>query len=215
MIGGIYGIQYQRPKISSDVYAAEVNVTPVNDAPVVDPIPDQEVEEGAAFTDINLDGFVADVETSDELITWTYTEATYLVVSIVDRVAAITVPVDWTGSDTIVFTATDDDATTPLSASDTMIFTVSPGTGIVFYKSISIKAYPNPNEGRFIIELSEVLNDEIMLQVFTIRGELVINSKQRILDNNLELNIQDQPSGNYFIRLISTDFKEIIQITKH
>ncbi|GAI79116.1 unnamed protein product, partial [marine sediment metagenome] len=165
---------------------------------------------------INLDDYVADVETSDELITWAYTGDTHLQVSIVDRVASITVlQQDWTGSDTIVFIATDDDAITPLSASDTVIFTVTPmGTGITHYKVLSIKAYPNPSEGLLIIELSEVLNGEILLQVFTVQGELVMNSKQRMLDNHLELNIQDQPSGNYFIRLISPDFTETVQITK-
>ncbi|GAI93656.1 unnamed protein product, partial [marine sediment metagenome] len=110
----------------SAVFAAEVTVTPVNDAPVIDPIPDQEITEGSLFTDINLDDFVEDVETSDALITWTYSDDTYLQVTIVDRVANITVPhQDWTGSDTIIFIATDDDATTPLSDSDTVIFTVS------------------------------------------------------------------------------------------
>jgi len=200
---------------SSEVYAADVAITPVNDVPVMDFIPDQEIEEGSLFTDINLDDCVEDVETPDELITWAYAENSHLQVSIVDRVATIILPQeDWTGGDTIVFIATDDDTISQLSASDTVIFTVTPGTGIAFYKSLNMKAYPNPTEGLITIELSEVLNGEILLQVFTVKGELVMNSKQKILDKHLELNIQDRPSGNYLIRLISPDFTETFQITK-
>jgi len=187
-----------------------------NTPPVVSDIPGESIAEGDTFNTINLDDYVADVETSDELITWTYTGDTHLHVEIEARVATITVlQQGWTGSDTIVFIATDDDATAPLSASDTVIFTVNPtGTGITFYKALSMKAYPNPSEGILTIELSEVLNGEILLQVFTVQGELVMNSKQRMFDNHLELNIQDQPSGNYFIRLISQDFTAIIQVTR-
>jgi len=42
-------------------------------------------------------------------------------------VATITIPsVNWNGSETITFTATDDDATSPLSASNAATFTVTP-----------------------------------------------------------------------------------------
>ena len=198
----------------SDSDAAIFTVISVNDAPAVSDIPDQVIVEGNTFTDINLDNYVTDDETVDKNISWTYMETTQLMVSIVDRVAAITVPADWTGSDTIVFIATDDNATTPLSSSDTVIFTVTLGTGIASHQTISIKAYPNPNEGSFFIELSEMLKGEIILQVFTVHGELVKNSVHKMLDNHLEMNIQDQPSGNYFIRLQSADFIETIQITK-
>ena len=81
-----------------------------NSAPVVSDIPNQTRAEGSAFATINLDNYVADNETSDANIVWTYTPASpqYLNVSISNRVATIT-PKDanWNGSETITFVAND------------------------------------------------------------------------------------------------------------
>ncbi len=83
-----------------------VNLNPVNEAPVVSGIPDQTIAEGATFATIILDDYVADVDNADSQITWTYTGNTALTVSIVNRVATITIPsADWNGSETITFTA--------------------------------------------------------------------------------------------------------------
>ncbi|MBP1668025.1 MAG: hypothetical protein H6Q21_391, partial [Bacteroidetes bacterium] len=110
----------------SDSDNATFTVTAVNDAPVVTDIPDQTIVEGSSFTTINLDGYVSDVETPDASIVWTYSGNDGLLVSIVNRVATISAPNDnWNGSRTITFTATDNDATNPLSASDNATFTIT------------------------------------------------------------------------------------------
>ena len=104
-----------------DEDAATFMVTPVNDAPVVTDIPDQTILEGESFTTINLDDYVSDVDNPDNEITWSYSGNIELAVSIDDRVATITAPVDWTGSETITFRATDPDG---LWDEDAAIFTV-------------------------------------------------------------------------------------------
>ena len=110
----------------SDPYSVDVTVTPINDEPVITKIPDQNIALGDTFLIVPLDTFVTDVETLDSLIAWTINGNSELLVQIVDRVAIITVPeASWTGSDTIIFTATDDDASNPLSKSDTAVFTVT------------------------------------------------------------------------------------------
>ncbi|MBN2273769.1 MAG: T9SS type A sorting domain-containing protein, partial [Bacteroidales bacterium] len=77
------------------------------------------------FATISLDDYVEDIETTDASIVWTFSGNTDLNVSIDDRVATIGIPDEnWNGSETITFTATDDDAS-PLSASDDATFTVS------------------------------------------------------------------------------------------
>ena len=92
------------PKSGSAIIT--VNLNPVNEAPVVSDIPDQTIAEGATFTTISLDGYVADVDNADSEITWTSAGNTALTVSIVNRVATITIPsADWNGSETITFTA--------------------------------------------------------------------------------------------------------------
>ncbi|MCP4632537.1 MAG: hypothetical protein GY855_06385, partial [candidate division Zixibacteria bacterium] len=92
---------------SSDL--ATFTITAGNDAPVVSDIPDQTFSEGSTFTAINLDDYVTDVDNLDTEISWSFSGATDLSISInVDRVATITAPdADWFGSEMITFTATD------------------------------------------------------------------------------------------------------------
>lgn len=102
---------------------ATFTVDAVNDAPVVTDIPDQEVDAGDDFIQIDLDDFVEDVETPDSAIDWSYSGAIDLVVDITDRIATITYDTGWSGSETITFTATDAGG---LYDSDAAAFTVNP-----------------------------------------------------------------------------------------
>ena len=63
---------------------------------------------GSTFATINLDDYVSDLDNTDAEMTWTASGNTELTVAIVDRVATITIPdIDWNGSETITFRATD------------------------------------------------------------------------------------------------------------
>ena len=89
---------------------ATFTVTSVNAPPVVGDIPNQMVAEGSTFSTITLDTYVADGDNTDAQMTWTYSGNTALTVSIVNRIATITIPnMDWYGSETITFRATDPD----------------------------------------------------------------------------------------------------------
>jgi hypothetical protein len=99
------------PGLLFDEDSATFTVTGLNDAPVVSDIPDQTIVEGASFTTINLDDYVSDVDHAKTELIWSASGNTLLGVSIVDRVATITIPgADWYGSETITFKATDLDA---------------------------------------------------------------------------------------------------------
>jgi len=103
--------------------AAVFTVAAVNDVPVVSDIPGQTINEGSAFTTINLDNYVSDIDNTDAQMTWTYSGNVQLTVSIVNRVATISIPnIDWHGSETITFRATD-----PLGLwdDDSAMFTVT------------------------------------------------------------------------------------------
>ncbi len=102
---------------------ATFTVTAVNDPPVVSGIPDQTIAEGSTFATINLDDYVTDVDNTDAQMTWTYSGNSELTVSIVARVATITLPsLDWNGAETITFRATDPGA---LYGEDSATFTVT------------------------------------------------------------------------------------------
>jgi len=95
----------------------------VNQPPVVTGIPDQTITEGSSFATIALDNYVADPDNTDTQMTWTYSGNTALTVSIVDRVATIGIPnVNWNGSETITFRATDPGS---LFDEESAIFTVT------------------------------------------------------------------------------------------
>ncbi len=83
-------------------------IQPVNDPPVMTQIPNQTINEGEAFSTINLDDYVSDPDNSDSQITWTSTGQTQLTVTINQRVVSIQIPnTDWNGSENITFKATD------------------------------------------------------------------------------------------------------------
>jgi len=87
-------------------------------------IPDQTIQVGQSFAPIHLDDYVDDVDDMDEEITWSYSNNNELVVNLDNRVATISVPdPNWTGSETITFTATDPGG---LADSNTATFTVEP-----------------------------------------------------------------------------------------
>ena len=111
------------PSLLSNSDAATFTATPINDAPVVSDIPDQTVAEGVSFTSINLDNYVTDVDNLASEMTWSYLGNNELTVSIVNRVAIISMPSpDWNGSEVITFTAADPGM---LNASDPARFTVT------------------------------------------------------------------------------------------
>ena len=98
-----------------------------NTRPTVSNIPDQSILEGGTFNTIDLNFYVDDAETPDANIVWTFWGNTNLAVSIVNQIATITnTNPDWNGSETITFSAADDDPVNPLFATDDATFTVTP-----------------------------------------------------------------------------------------
>lgn len=76
--------------------------------PTVLDIPDQTIDEGGTFQNIALDDYVTDPAYPPEEIVWTTFGAVDLVVTIVNRVATITIPNEnWFGDETITFRATN------------------------------------------------------------------------------------------------------------
>ena len=100
-------------------------INAVNDNPVVSTISNQTINEGNSFSTITLDNVVSDVEDADADITWSTKNTTNLSVSInSSQVATITAnDVNWNGSETIRFIATDQGG---LQDSTDVTFTVNP-----------------------------------------------------------------------------------------
>lgn len=140
---------------------------PANEPPVVFGIPDQTIKAGQTFNSINLDDYVFDSDNNDDALTWTYSGNTQLTVNIsASRVATITPPnSNWTGTENIIFTATDPGG---LSDSDTAKFTIESDS---MQTLDQVLAYPipfRPNEdGVTAITFSNLpLNGKILIYDF-------------------------------------------------
>jgi len=158
--------------------AAIFTVTSINDAPVVNNIPDQTINEGLLFSTIPLDNFVSDVDDPDENISWSYSGATELIVSIsIGRVATITIPNEnWSGSETITFIATDPGE---LTDSTPVIFKVTAVNDVPVVEGIpnqSIAEGENFTTISLDTYVSDVDNsDDQMVWSFSGNSELIVS----------------------------------------
>ncbi|MFM2611498.1 tandem-95 repeat protein [Vibrio campbellii] len=106
-----------------------LNVTPVNDKPVVEnTIADQSLEEDFTPYTIDLNDAFSDVDNADGELTFSVSGNSNIQVSIVDGIATITPTADWNGSEELTFTAEDPSGET---VSQVVDFTVAAVVDIV------------------------------------------------------------------------------------
>ena len=89
----------------------QVNVTveSVNDPPVCTPILEVSFDEDATDTSIDLDDYVSDVDHTDAELSWTYSDAMNVTISIdpTTHVVTLGAVANWHGTESITFTCTD------------------------------------------------------------------------------------------------------------
>ncbi|WP_230624584.1 tandem-95 repeat protein [Vibrio campbellii] len=106
-----------------------LNVTPVNDKPVVEnTIAEQSLEEDFTPYTIDLNDAFSDVDNADGELTFSVSGNSNIQVSIVDGIATITPTADWNGSEELTFTAEDPSGET---VSQVVDFTVAAVADIV------------------------------------------------------------------------------------
>lgn len=193
----------------SDPFDATVTVYSVNDAPVVSDIPDQTIDRNQSFEIIDLGNYVDDVETPDGNIIWAVEGAINLSITISDQEARISsVDEGWSGTEIIVFTATDDDPEGSLSNSDEVTFTINAATTLERSDFETIILYPNPSKGEFIIDTYGEPKD-LILVIYDCQGRVLKHQKYENV-SRLRNDLYAYPSGIYHIEVI-TD-KRIQQI---
>ena len=143
---------------ASDKKTATFTVKPVNDAPVLQKIPGQTIEEKNEFEQISLSDFVADVDNDVSTLKWTVSGNKDLKVDI-DKYgsASIKIPNEfWNGSETLTFTVTDPAGAT---ASAKATFTVkSVNDAPEFVKDLQEQTIEEKQEFK-PIDLSELVKD--------------------------------------------------------
>ncbi len=146
---------------------------PTNNSPMVSDIPNQTIAEGASFTTIGLDDYVADPDNTDAQMNWTFSGNSQLIVTITDRVATITTPgADWNGAESITFKATDpgnlwddDSATFTVTVAGSSGGGGGGGGGSGASGTTILGEYIN-DQGRFIIDITaESPDGEVVLYI--------------------------------------------------
>lgn len=105
------------------VFKVAYGTAPVN-VPAISYIPDQAVSSGYPFPSLNLDDYVRDDDHGASGLIWATSGGANITIDIdSNRIATITYPPAWTGTETITFTATDPDGHFD---SEGVSFTVNP-----------------------------------------------------------------------------------------
>jgi len=196
-----------------DPFDATVRVNPINDAPLVADIPDQTINKGERFELVNLGMYVDDEETSDSQISWSVEGASNLSVTIIDQEAAISSLDDtWTGTETIVFIATDGGPGGSLSNSDEVQFTINTSVSIDISNMGSIGLYPNPSDGELIIDTFGDPGD-LTIVIYDTQGRIIKQGSYRNV-SKLRENVYAYPSGIYHIEVISGEKIRVMKFLK-
>lgn len=88
------------------------------------------------------------------------------------------------------------------------IITMHVGTSVNELTTESgIKVYPNPNNGRFVVEYPAINKTEVMT-VTNVMGQAVY--QQNIENNTVEIDLQQQPAGVYTLRTGNRNVKIVI-----
>jgi hypothetical protein len=84
------------------------SINDVNEAPVAAQLPPQTRLENETFSNVLLDDFVADPDHPDSAMTWTYYDAEFFAIDIMDNIATFAViDSEWAGTDSIAFIVAD------------------------------------------------------------------------------------------------------------
>jgi hypothetical protein len=149
-------------------------------APVVSDISNQLVLQGDRFLALRMDDLVSDPDTPDSEITWSWSGNIILrvVLDPARRRIRVRAPTNWTGNETITFTATDP---TGLSDSDPATFTVTSAgivagemkTGQVPEVTGLLGNYPNPFNPSTTIRYALIKETMVTLKIFSMIGQEV------------------------------------------
>ena len=184
----------------------------VDRSPEVRGIPDQPIAVGEAFTPFDLDNYL--IEFDGDAVSWSYSGNSELTVFIDgDNVATITTPSDdWSGSENVTFTATDQTAGS-LADSDDATFTVG-AVGVIDWNKIPgsyrlFNNYPNPFNPTSNVEFHLKAAGKVQLIIYNILGEEVatlVNKEMPAGVHQVIMNASNLPSGIYFYKLLVNDF---------
>lgn len=78
---------------------------------------------------------------------------------------------------------------------------------------LALEVYPNPNNGKFYIDLSMTKNQDVSLQVFDVLGRVVLDRKlNSVVSFKQEITVPENASNIYFVKVYGKDFSEVKKV---
>jgi hypothetical protein len=108
------------------------------------------------------------------------------------------------GTYPVVYTYQD---TNGCSSSDTITMTVMPCVGITENNAATFSIMPNPSQGIFTVQLSQT---NTTIEVTDVLGNLVYSTRE-FNQGNVQINLENQPAGMYFVRVGNSVQKVLIE----
>jgi photosystem II stability/assembly factor-like uncharacterized protein len=80
----------------------------------------------------------------------------------------------------------------------------------------AIKLFPNPVSTVLSIEFNRKIEDEILIEIYSMEGKLVSSTNLfSSSGNRSEINMSNAPGGIYFVRILNSTIHETYKIVKH
>ena len=190
-----------------DTARVDITVNPVNDLPFpVGSIPDYQVQVGQIIAvSLNPEPGVLfdDVDSNDVLILtvsmkngeplpdfMTYKNDTLFVKPLPAK----------TGCYTLQVVVTDTESASASLAFNICVIGNAVSASLTSEDYSGFRVFPNPSNGRFTLDMLNTPNDEILLQIFSANGQLLLN--KTLTDRQTVIDLTDKARDVYFIRII-------------
>jgi hypothetical protein len=82
------------------------------------------------------------------------------------------------------------------------------------FSGLNISLYPNPVEDQLVIEFDELCEKPVVLQLFSITGEMMLSMKIPAFSLRERLSLSDYNSGTYFLKIIYNKREEVYTLIK-
>lgn len=124
-----------------------------------------------------------------------------------------TISISWTLGETIIPTFKSADGTLILTHGFQQKLIITAVEEFIV-DPVSVTVFPNPTSEIINIEFDSPTEGEITLYLLDAQGRLVKTDKIESATTNKQINLQDQPSGLYYLRLMQGKLVNVYKVVK-
>ncbi len=123
------------------------------------------------------------------------------------------ISISWTLGETIIPNFTSPDGTVSLAHGFQQKLIITKVDELI-ENAVTVKVYPNPASEFVRIEFEQAVDSEIKMSVLDLRGKVLENDMIGPGTSYFEINLQNLPSGIYFLRLQKGKFVNVYRVVK-